>query len=251
MIQAVGHSPEPKLAITVVSDTASANNPARIKVTATDPDGNLEKITEYIVYNNTGGTVWAHGVEMTGNHNETEFFWPGEMFRISSKGLDKGEIYAINNLGVMANLSSLLAYSAPCIIELNESINFSAEAYFGEDGQLNALIDIYGWPHYISQDILNITNPGTDYQEFARGNITVISDMSKIGFIDTKIPVSQDEQASEIVGPIVLSGTPSSHYDLKLLRANAGSGEYIAIIEVEDKAANVLNYIAEKTIKVK
>jgi hypothetical protein len=251
MMQVTGHSPEPKLAISVVSDTASINNPAKIIVTATDPDGNLKSATEYIVDNKTREIVWAHAVEMTGSHSEVEFSWPGEMFSLTAKGHNEGEIYAINNLGAPANLTSLLAYSAPCIVELNASANFSAQAYFGEDGNLNALIDSYGRPHYVSQDILNITNPGMDYKEFARRNITVISNKSKIGFINTKIPVRQDEQASKIVGPMMLSGTASTHYDLKLLRANAGMGEYIAIVKVEDNASNVLSSIADKSIKVR
>jgi hypothetical protein len=251
MIQAIGHSPEPKLTIAVISDTASEKSPSKIKAMATDPDGNLKSATQYIVDNKTREIVWAQAEEMTGSSSEVEFSWPATMFRISADGQDKGAIYAINNLGVMANLSSLLAYSAPCIIELNERVNFSAVAYFGKDGQLNALIDSYGFTHYLSQDILNITMPGTDYEKFAKNNITIIKDKSKIGFINTKVPVRQDEQASEIIGPIVLSGTPSSHYDLKLLRSNAGMGEYLAIVKVEDKASNVLSNIAENTIKVK
>lgn len=251
MIQAVGHSPEPKLSIKVVSDTASTNNPTKIKATATDPDGNLKSATEYIVDNKTGEIVWVQAVEMTGGQSDAEFSWPGEMFRIAAKGLDKGRIYAINNLGAPPNLGSLLTYSAPCIVELNESANFSAQAYFGEDGQLNALIDSYGRPHYVSQDILNVTNPGMDYGEFARRNITIISDQSKIGFVNTKITVREDEQASEIVGPVVFSGTPLTHYDLMLLRSNADPGEYVAIVKVEDNASNELSRIAERTIKVK
>ncbi len=251
MIQAIGHSPEPKLTISVISDTASEKSPSKIKAVATDPDGNLKIATEYIVDNKTREIVWAQTKEMTGSSSEVEFTWPGARFRISADGQDKGAIYAINNLGVMANLSSLLAYSAPCIIELNEKVNFSAQAYFGEDGQLNALMDSYGFTHYISQDILNITVPGTDYEKFAKNNITIIKDKSKIGFVNTKVPVRQDEQASEIIGPIVLSGMPSSHYDLKLLRSNAGMGEYIAIVKAEDNASNVMSNIAEMTIKVK
>ncbi len=250
MIQAMGYSPEPKLTMAVISDTASAKSPSKIKAVATDPDGNLKSATEYIVDNKTREIVWAQAVEMTGSSSEAEFSWPGVMFRIFADGQDKGGIYAINNLGVMANLSSLLAYSAPCIIELNENVNFSAEAYFGEDGHLNALVDSYGRSHYLSQDILDITMPGTDYEKFAKNNVTIISDKSKIGFINTKVPARQDEQASEIIGPIVLSGTPSSHYDLKLLQSNAGMGEYIAIVKVEDNASNLLSNIAEKTIKV-
>lgn len=251
MIQAIGHSPEPTLTIEIISDTASEKNPSKIRAIATDPDGNLKSATEYVVDNKTREIVWAQAREMKGSSSEAEFSWPGAMFRISANGQDEGAIYAINNQGVAANLSSLLAYSAPCIVELNERVNFSAEAYFGEEGQLNALIDSYGFPHYISQDILNTTMPGTDYEKFAKNNITIIKDKSKIGFINMKVPSRQDEQASRIIGPIVLSGTPSSHYDLKLLRSNAGMGEYIAIVKVEDKASNVLSNIAQKTIKVK
>ncbi len=250
MIQATGQSPQPKLTIAVISDTASEKSPSKIRAMATDPDGNLKGAIEYVVDNKTREIVWAQAEEMTGSSSEVEFSWPATMFAISANGRDEGAIYAINNQGVMANLSSLLAYSAPCIIELNERVNFSAEAYFGENGLLNALIDSYGLSHYLSQDILNITAPGTDYEKFAKNNITIINGKSKIGFINMRIPARQDGQASEIIGPIVLSGTPSSHYNLKLLRLNAEMGEYIAIIKVEDQASNVLNVIAEKTIKV-
>jgi hypothetical protein len=251
MIQAMGHSPEPKIAIEVVSDTASEKNPAKVKAMATDPDGNLKSATEYIVDNRTKEVVWSQAVEMTGSSSEAEFSWPGTTFAIAANGQDKGSIYAINNLGAMKNLSHLLSYSAPCIFELNERENFSAEAYFGEDGMLNALIDSYGFSHYISQDLLSIAAPGMDYKEFARNNITIIKDTSKIGFINTKVTAKQNEPTSEIVGPIALSGTPSSHYEIKLLRSNADIGEYIAIVKVEDTASNILSIIADKTIKIK
>ncbi len=251
MIQAIGHSPEPNLSIDVVSDTASVKSPSIMKVMATDPDGNLKSATEYVVDNKTREIVWARVVEMTGHSAEAEFSWPAAQFRISANGQDGGALFAINNLGVMANLSNLLTYSAPCIIELNKSVNFTASAYFGEDGQLNALIDSYGFTHYLSRDVLNITAPGTDYQKFATNNITIIKGTSKIGFINMMVPASQDEAASKITGPMVLSGSPFSHYDLKLLRSNAGMGEYIAVVKVEDQAFNVLSDIADKTIKVK
>ena len=251
MIQAVGHSPEPDITISVLSDTASEKSPAKVKAKTTDPDGNLKGATLYVVDNKTREIVWSEVVEMTGSSAEAEFSWPAVAFRISANGQDEGVIFAINNLGVMANLSPLLAYSAPCIIELNKSVNFTAEAYFGEDGQFNALIDSYGFTHYLSQDVLNITEPGTDYEKFGKNNITIIKDKSQISFINRKVPARQDEPASVIVGPIVLSGSPSSHYDLKLLRSNAGMGEYIAIVKVEDQAFNVLSDIGDKAIKVK
>ncbi|MFZ2471314.1 MAG: hypothetical protein WAW52_05155 [Methanothrix sp.] len=251
MIQAVGHSPEPDITISVLSDTASEKSPAKIMAKAADPDGNLKSATEYVVDNKTREIVWAQIVEMKGSSAQAEFSWPASTFRIFANGQDEGVLFVINNLGVMANLSSLLAYSAPCIIELDKDVNFTAEAYFGEDGQFNALIDSYGFSHYLSQDVLNITGPGIDYEKFAKNNITLIKDTSKISFIDMKVPTRQDEPASEIIGPVLLSGSPFSHYDLKLRRSNAGMGEYIAVVKVEDKAFNVLSGIGDMTVKVK
>jgi len=251
MIQAVGHSPEPGLTISVLSDTASEKSPAKIMVKATDPDGNLKSVTEYVVDNKTREIVWAQMAEMKGSSSEVEFSWPASAFRISANGQDEGVLFVINNLGVMADLSSLLAYSAPCILELDKNTNFTAEAYFGEDGQFNALIDSYGFSHYLSRDVLNITGIGIDYEKYATNNITLIKSSSKIGFINMRVPARRDEPASEIIGPIVLSGSASSHYDLKLLRSNAGMGEYIAVVKVEDQAFNTLSDIGDKTIKVK
>ncbi|MCK9441479.1 MAG: hypothetical protein M0Q13_08675, partial [Methanothrix sp.] len=231
MIQAVGHSPEPNLTISVLTDTASEKSPAKIKAKATDPDGNLKSATEYVVDNKTREIVWAQMEEMKGSSAQTDFSWPASTFRISANGQDEGILFVINNLGGMANLSSLLAYSAPCILELDKNVNFTAEAYFGEDGQFNALIDSYGFSHYLSRDVLNITGPGIDYEKYSTNNITLIKDTSKIGFINMMVPARQEEPASEIIGPIVLSGSPSSHYDLKLRRSNAGMGEYIAVVK--------------------
>ena len=251
MIQAVGHSPKPGLALEILSDTASEKSPAKIRAKATDPDGNLKSATQYVVDNKTREIVWAQVQEMKGSSAVVEFSWPATMFRISVNGQDEGVLFVINNLGAMENLSSFLAYSAPCILELDKNVTFTAKAYFGEDLQFNALIDAYGFSHYLSQDVLNITGPGIDYEKFAKNSITIIKDKSKIGFIKMRVPSRQDEQASEIIGPIVLSGTPSSNFDLKLLRPNAGMGEYIAIVKVEDIAFNELSDIGDKAIKVK
>jgi hypothetical protein len=251
MIQAVGHSPEPGLAIELLSDTASEKSPAKIRAKATDHDGNLKSATLYVVDNKTREIVWSEVKEMKGSSSEAEFSWPASTSKISANGRDEGVLFVINNLGVMENLSSLLAYSSPCVLELNKNVNFTARAYFGENGLFNALIDAYGFSHYLSQDLLNITAHGIDYEKFATNNITIIKDKSKIGFINMKVPIRQNEQASEIIGPIVLSGTPSSNYDLKLLRSNAGMGEYIAIVKVEDLAFNELSEIGDRAIKVR
>lgn len=251
MIQAVGHSPEPRIALEIVSDTAGEKIPAKIRAKATDSDGNLKSATLYVVDNKTREIVWSEVKTMTGSSFEAEFSWPAAMFRISANGQDEGVLSATNNIGVMENLSSVLAYSAPCVLLLDKNVNVTALAYFGEDGRFNALVDAYGFSYYVSHDVLNITSPGIDYEKFAKNNITIIEDQSKIGFINMMVPTRQNEQASEIIGPIVLSGSPSSNYDLKLLQSNAGMGEYVAIVKVDDDAFNEISRIGDKAIKVK
>ena len=250
MIQAIGHSPQPNFALKVISDTASEKSPAKIQVKATDPDGNLKSATIMVVDNKTREVVWSEEKKLSGSSDGADFSWPATAFRISEKGQDDGPIYVLNNLEVPENLSSLLTYSAPCILELEKNVTFTARAHFGVDGKLNALIDSYGGSHYLSQDLLDISRPGTDYTQFVKNNITLIKDESKIGFINLKVPVRQNEQGSEIIGPIVLSGSPLSNYDLKIEKSKAGMGEYIVIVKVGDLAFNEISEIADSAIKV-
>jgi hypothetical protein len=98
--------------------------------------------------------------------------------------------------------------------------------------------------------LLNVTKPGTDYAQFIKNNITLIKDVSKIAFINMMVPIRPEEQTSRIIGPIELSGSPSSNYDLKLLQSDAGIGEYAAIVKVEDGALNEISKIGDKKIKV-
>lgn len=250
MIRAVGQSPQPDFTLKVLSDTASEKSPAKIQVKATDPDGNLKGVTLFIVDNKTREIVWSGAEILLGSSDEADFSWPGSIFMISEKGLDDGPIFAANNIEVPENVSSLLAYSAPCILELKQNMTFAARAYFGADGSFNALIDPYGVAHYLSQDLLNVTKPGTDYAQFIQNNITLVKDVSKIAFINMMVPIRPEEQTSRIIGPIVLSGSPSSNYDLKLLQSEAGMGEYTAIVKVEDGALNEISKIGDKEIKV-
>jgi hypothetical protein len=250
MVQAIGYSPQPDFIMKVISDTASGKSPAKIQVKAEDPDGNLKSATIFVVDNKTKDIVWSEGKTLSGSSGEVDFSWPATMFMISEKGLEDGPIYAVNNLDVPENLSSLLAYSAPCILELEKNVTFSARAFFGTDGKFNALIDSYGAAHYQSQDLLDITKPGTDYTQFVKNNISLVKDVSKIGFLGTMVSSSPQEQTTKIIGPIVFSGTPLSNYDLKLERSNVGMGEYIALVKVEDLAFNEISGIGDKTIKV-
>ncbi|HPT19915.1 MAG TPA: hypothetical protein PLJ25_07605 [Methanothrix sp.] len=249
MIQAYGQSFEPQFELTVLSDKASDKSPARLEVKAQDPDGNLNSAMLFIMDNKTHEVVWSEARPMAGSSDKEELSWPAVTFSIASGGADQGAIYAASNWGAAENVSSLLTYYAPCITEIEENQTASTKAYFGEDGRLNALVDTYGFALYVSEDLLKVTSPDTDYGQFA-GNISLIPSKSRILFLKMLVPTRSDEEATQIVGPVVLSGTASSGYDIVLQKHSAGMGEYIALVRVDDQAYNQVSRIADKTIKV-
>lgn len=249
MIRAVGYSPEPKLSLKVLTDTASQSSPAKIQVKAQDPDGNLKRATLYIIDNKTKEVSWSQLLELKGGSADVQLSWPGTAFQINANGLANGPVFAINNVGVPDNLSAIIAYSTPVMLELEKNKTASATAYFGEDGKLNAIINSIGTAYYISGDLLNKTRPGTNYMQYIKGNTTLVKDKSKISFIKVRIPPGQQEQTA-IIGPVTISSSPLFNYGISLKKVGAGMGEYVAIVQVEDSAFNAIRDAGNKPIKV-
>lgn len=250
MIRAAGYSPAPMISIKVSSDKASQSSPARINVEAQDADGNLKSAALNIVDNKTGEIVWSEAKGLEGSSGKAQFSWPGTTFQIATNGNAEGPVYVVNALGIAENLSDLLAYSAPAVLEIKKNSTGSVMAYFGSDGRLNALIDNNGGIHYLSHDVLNRTNPNIDYGQYAKNNITIIENNSKIWLLNIGIPSSADDSGTTMIGPVVLSGSPVQSYGLKLQQAKVGMGEYVVLVEVQDSAFNAARDVGEKTIKV-
>jgi len=253
MIRAAGHSPAPTFSLKVLSDKAEQSGPAQIEIQAQDKDGNLKSATLYIVDNKTGEMVWSEIKELKGGNAKAQFSWPGDMFQLSgpSDGSPaKGPVFAVNALGIAENLSDLLAFSAPAVLELEKNRTGSALAYFGNDGRLNALMDTYGGIYYLSKDALNKIDPSRDYAQYVKDNITLIKNSSMIGLLDARVPSSPQEASTTLIGPVALSGSPLQNYGLKLQKVKAGMGEYIVLIEVQDLAYNAVRGVGEKAIKV-
>lgn len=249
MIQAYGQSFEPQFELVVLSDRASEKSPAKLEVKAQDPDGNLNSATLFIMDNKTKQVVWSEAQQIEGSSARAELSWPAATFSVASGGDDLGGIYAASNWGAAENVSSLLTYYAPCITEIVENQTANTKAYFGEDGRLNALVDSYGFALYLSEDLMKVTRPETDYGQFSQ-NMSLVPGKSKIVFLRMLVPSRADEEATQIVGPVVLSGTASSGYDLILQKHPAGMGEYVALVRVDDQAYNQVSKIGDKTIKV-
>jgi hypothetical protein len=250
MIRALGSSPAPNIRMQVLSDKASQSTPAKVRVLADDPDGNLKSAILSIVDNKTTEIVWTEVKEMTGSSAEAQFSWPGTMLQIAADGISEGPILAVKGMGIPENLSDLLDLSAPSILELETNVTVSAMAYFGKDGKLNALIGLDGFTHYLSQDAVNRTSPGVNYQDFLRNNTTIIKGKSRIAFLKESVPSGLQNQSMAMIGPITISDEPLLNIGLDLKQVSAGAGDYLAVVQVSDSGLNTVSSVGEKPIKV-
>jgi len=254
MIRALGYSPAPTIRLEVKKDTASQASPAKIRVMAQDEDDNLLRAKLHIVDNKSHEIVWSEMKALEGGSTDLEFSWPGTIRQISLDGSYYGPVYAANNLGISANVSSLLAFSVPAILEEKENMTYLAQAYFGQDGRFNALIDPYGGVYYLSSDLVDRMRPGSNYSQFANENInenvSLASGESRIGFLKITLPASEEEESSEIIGPLLLAGSAQDGYGLRLEEAAASSGKYIILVEVADSAFNAVGMAGDKMVRV-
>jgi len=250
MIRALGHSPAPRVSLEIKKDIASQAIPAKIRVMALDEDDNLQRATLNIVNNQSHEIVWSEMKALEGGSADFEFSWPGAMRQISLDGSYYGPVYAVNDLGISENLSSILAFSVPAILEEEENMTFLAQAYFGQDGSFNALINPYGGVYYLSSDLVKKMRPGSNYSQFIRENISLVSGESRIGFLKMRLPASEEEESSEIIGPMLLGGSAQNGYGLRLKEAAAVSGDYIILVEVADSAFNAVVMAGDKMAKV-
>ena len=181
MIRAIGYSPEPQVKLNLSSHVVSSNNPAVINLELMDPDGNLKNAALYILSNESQEVVWSEIKSLKGSEAEVQFFWSGDELQISNSGLSVAPVFFTNVVGVSEDLGSYLAYSAPCILQVESgSSTIYGFAYFGDDGKFNALIDELGRVHYISKDVMSIISADIDYMDYVRNNTTIAEDESRI-----------------------------------------------------------------------
>ena len=250
MIRALGQSPAPEISLEVTRDLASQASPAKIRVLAEDMDDNLLRAKLYIVDNKSHEIVWSEEKALEGGSSDLEFSWPGSMRQISLNGSYYGPVYAANALGISDNVSSLLAYIAPAVLVGKDNRTVIAQAYFGQDGGFNALIDSYRGGYYLSRDLLERTMPGSNYSQFVMDNVSLVSGESRIGFLKLKMPINESDESMEVVGPMLLAGSPQESYGLRLEEVPAGMGEYVILVEVQDSAFNALGRAGEKMARV-
>ncbi len=250
MIRVLGHSPAPEIGLEIEKGTASQASPAKIRITALDEDDNLLSATLHVVDNRSHEIVWSEIKALEGGSADLQFSWPGAMRQISMNGSYYGPVHSVNDLGISENLSSLLAFSVPAILEEEENSTRLVQAYFGQEGSFNALIDSYGGVYYLSSDLVERMRPGSNYSRFVMENISLVSGESRIGFLKMILPANDEEESWEIVGPLPLVGPAQDGFGLRLEEVPAGSGEYIILVEVQDSAFNAVGLAGDEIVRV-
>lgn len=247
MIRAFGYSPQPRISLNMSSPVVDEDDPAIIELKAKDRDGNLNNAILYVVNNESQEVVWSEVKSLEGYEAETQLFWSGKTLKISNSSFSVIPVFATNNVDIPDNVSSYMAFSAPCILQLEpENFSISSIAYFGDDGKFNALIDVLGRDHYFSRDLLNIIAPDMDYADYMANNITLSKDESRIIFY--KMIFGPDGQVLVSYPPIALSTSALFNYGLMLEIVEADSGEYRAVVMVEDSAYNSVGALGDLKI---
>lgn len=239
MIRVSGFSPPPEVVdLKILSEVANSKRPAEIVVEARDPDHNLKSATLYMVDNDSREVVWSEIREIEGGEAQVTFSWPGTFYMVKSPDVSIYPVLTSEVFGVSEKFQHLLARSSPCVILLDSGESMvSAYAYFGDDGDLNGLIDLSGQVHYVSSGVLNATVPGVDYMEYLTKNVTAIKDETAIVFYNVSAPAG-GTLSSSYHQPIILSRSPLFGYRVSLEEVGAEAGDYVPIVMVEDGAYN-------------
>jgi hypothetical protein len=251
MIRATGSSPPPEVVdLLIHSEVASTDCPATIEVEVRDPDHNLKSATLYVVDNDSREVVWSEARQVEGGEAQVAFSWPGTSYMV--RGPD-GTVYPVLTsevVEVSEKFRPLLARSSPCALLLDSGESMvSAYAYFGDDGDLNGLIDLSGQVHYVSRDVLNVTAPGVDYMEYLVDNVTAIKDETAAVFYNVSAPAG-GMLSSSYHQPMVLSRSPLFNYRISLEEVEAKAGDYVLIAVVEDQAYNAVWFSGSAGVEV-
>lgn len=231
MISAVGYLETPGPELTLVA----SEEPGGISITSsiTDADHNLAGASAYVIDNSTGLVVWTDHKAIEGAQAIVSIFWPRLIFWITNGTSRVGPVLAVNLTGVPDNLSSYLAFSAPCLVTLAPGgPEIEALAYFGKDGTFHALQDLQGRPLYQSEEILAVLEPGRSYGDYMRQNISV-PDSSSISFRAMVMGLGL-----ALHEPVFLTRSPIQHYTLKLEAITAQPGDYAVEVVGEDALGN-------------
>ncbi len=251
MIRTTGSSPPPEaFDLLISSEVASTDCPATLEVEVRDPDHNLKSATLYVVDNASREVVWSEAREVEGGEARVAFSWPGTSYMVRGPDGSVSPVLTSEVVDVSDKLRPLLGRSSPCVLLLDSGeTQVSAYAYFGDDGDLDALIDLSGKVHYVSRDVLNVTAPGIDYMKYLADNVTAIKGQAAVVFYNVSAPAN-GTISSGYHQPMILSRSPLFSYRICLKEVEAKAGDYLPIVVVEDEAYNAAWFRGSAEVEV-
>jgi len=241
MISAVGSSPAPEAEV-LLSPTEGG---LLAEVMIEDEDGNLASATIRVLEG--GEVVWSESRQVEGSKANLTFEWPGRVFTVTNGTEVLSPVFATKTtVGIPEERAEYMAYSAPCVLNLSASgPSLAAVAHFGRDGELHALVDVFGFVHYVSSELFGLVEPGGSYGRFARENVTLQAGESSLTFF--WLGLGEGGETMTAHPPLVLERSPVHHLGLSLEEVEAKPGEHKIYVDVEDQAGNLFRASEETT----
>lgn len=241
MIAAVGYSPAPRAELR----SSPTEGGLLAEVAMADEDGNLAQATIYIVVGDE--VVWSEKRQVEGSKANITLEWPRRTFAVTNGTVVLSPVFMTKTTdGVSEEKATYMIYSAPCVLNISaDGTSSAAIAHFGQDGEFHALVDIFGFAHYISSELFDLAEPSGSYGRYTRENMSLQEGELSLIFFSLNL----DEGGETMVAhqPLVLERSPIHHYGLSLREVEARPGEHKIYVDVEDQAGNIFRAFENTT----
>lgn len=233
MIGAVGYgvSPPPSVNLSIKPEDKGLSMSLDAK--SRNQDGNLTSAFFHVVGSN-GDAVYSMQRALAGSKAKTEAVWSGQAFKISNMSSSSAPVYAYNSLNMTPSNAPYGVNVVPALLQiLPGGPEISVSAFFGNEGDMHALVDGSGSFYYISQDLLKVLHPGLSYAKYMEENLSMREFRSSLTFF----------KYNEVEGllrlpPLELDRSAIQHFGIKLERAEALAGKYHGVAVVTDSDGN-------------
>ncbi|MFB3764921.1 MAG: hypothetical protein ACE14P_06685 [Methanotrichaceae archaeon] len=224
----------PNIELAVLPSSSNATNVA-INAHITDSEGDLTNATIYVIDAETHDVLWEERKTMEGSEANLSFIWQHQAWRVTNGTNFVEPVLALNTIGMPANETPYLYFSAPCILRLTpNSEEITALAFFGQNGEFNSLTDLSGKSYYNSIELMRVISPNTSYGRYILRNISLIVGETALTFLDRNI-----DAGLIAYPPMILSRSPIQHYTLSLEKVDASSRRAIFELDAEDSNGNI------------
>jgi len=231
-IIALRNSTAPEVNLTLISKDEAVIVEARI----TNADSDPVRATMRVIDNDSLEVLWTEQRLIEEGEADLTFSWPYKIFQIMNETEVVKPVYVVNTVGIPPDEMPYLAYSANCLLHLEPyRQNIPAVAFFGQDGEFHALVDVSGISHYQSQEIFKVVSPELLYGNYINNNMTISGGKTSLSFFKLNV-----EEEMVPYPPLMLTRSPLRHFKLRMDKVDATvPGKYKIEVDVEDSAGKI------------